>query len=229
MSNIIIEPSPGSNFDRVAIEAQSMATENKNVEFNFNGIICIVSPATNLTNLLRDYQNSFLMNWKQIGPVCEEYSEEVKKELHKKNVEREELMESEQLESIKKLKKIKQDLATRKGTEVFNATSPEKLKEWEIHNTDSYGARIVEYAKDWGILMQVELGMGHNFIDIVEKTSSEADYDGITGFMYGAAVQILSDCWIHGAEVRKWNNKRYGKKDEADDDGTVINPAIISI
>ena len=60
--------------------------------------------------------------------------------------------------------------------------------------------------------------------DNAGKLSHEADVEGITGFMYGAAVSILSQCWLYGEYLRKWHNKEYN----CDGDG-VVNPAIITI
>ena len=72
--------------------------------------------------------------------------------------------------------------------------------------------------------MQLEIAEGNELKDIADKTSHEADVEGITGFMYGFAVTILSKCWIHGELLRKWHNKEYGHDGEG-----VINPAVINI
>lgn len=61
-------------------------------------------------------------------------------------------------------------------------------------------------------------------VDNAKQLSYEADKEGITGFMYGAAVSILSQCWEYGEFLRKWHNKEY----EYDGDG-VVNPAVITI
>ena len=57
-----------------------------------------------------------------------------------------------------------------------------------------------------------------------KRLSHEADKEGITGFMYGCAVNILSKCWVYGENLRKWHNKEYNY----DGDG-VVNPAVITI
>lgn len=61
-------------------------------------------------------------------------------------------------------------------------------------------------------------------VDNAGKLSHEADIEGITGFMYGAAVSILSQCWIYGEYLRKWHNKEYNYNGDG-----VVNPAIIKI
>ena len=61
-------------------------------------------------------------------------------------------------------------------------------------------------------------------IDNAERCGFKADEEGITGFMYGCAVNILSQCWEYGEYLRKWHNKEYNY----DGDG-VVNPAIMTI
>lgn len=65
---------------------------------------------------------------------------------------------------------------------------------------------------------------GEKLIDIADKTSHEADTEGITGFMYGCAVNALSQLWEYGEELRRWHNKEYNY----DGDG-VVNPAILTV
>jgi hypothetical protein len=66
--------------------------------------------------------------------------------------------------------------------------------------------------------------------DIAEECSTLADIEGITGFMYGCAVNILTQCWAHGKELREWHNKKYGKQGEqATADNAVINPAVLTV
>ena len=57
-----------------------------------------------------------------------------------------------------------------------------------------------------------------------DKLSHEADVEGITGFMYGCAVSILSQCWKYGEELRKWHNKEYNYEGDG-----VVNPAVFTI
>lgn len=91
-------------------------------------------------------------------------------------------------------------------------------------NNDPYGSGVVRYAKRWANMMEQEMESGKSLIEIADATSHKADTEGITGYMYGCAVSILSQVWEHGEELRKWHNKEYGY----DGDGTV-NPAIITI
>lgn len=96
---------------------------------------------------------------------------------------------------------------------------------WKDNNNEGYGGGIIAYAERWARLMQVEMASGKDLEDIASATSHEADTDGITGFMYGAAVHTLATSWEYGEALRKWHNERYGA---ADAEGTV-NPAVLVI
>ncbi len=61
----------------------------------------------------------------------------------------------------------------------------------------------MNYAARWMKIMQVKMEDGASLFDIADKSSHEADNEGITGFMYGAAVQILTKCWKHGDDLGK--------------------------
>lgn len=54
--------------------------------------------------------------------------------------------------------------------------------------------------------------------------SHKADVDGITGFMYGCAVQALAKFWVHGEALRKWHNHEWGQEGAG-----VVNPAVLTI
>lgn len=106
----------------------------------------------------------------------------------------------------------------------FELSDVEGWKRCVENNRDPYGGRCVEYAEQWARLMQVAIADGKQLADVAEQLSHDADTDGITGFMYGAAVNILSHCWVHGEELRKWHNGQYGQSGDG-----VVNPAIITI
>lgn len=91
-------------------------------------------------------------------------------------------------------------------------------------NNDPYSLGVVRYTERWAELMEKEIANGANLVDIAQRTSDEADTEGITGFMYGCAVSALSHLWEHGEELRKWHNKEYNYEGDG-----VVNPAIITI
>ena len=94
----------------------------------------------------------------------------------------------------------------------------------EANSKDFYSLGVVNYVKRWAELMEKEIENGSKLIDIADKTSHEADTEGITGFMYGCAVSVLSAMWEYGEELRRWHNKEYNYEGDG-----VVNPAIITI
>ncbi|MBL4951029.1 hypothetical protein JK635_02090 [Neobacillus sp. YIM B02564] len=97
-------------------------------------------------------------------------------------------------------------------------------EDWKAKQKDDYSLACFRYAEKWADLMESEIDSGAKVKDIADRTSHEADTEGITGFMYGASVSILSQCWLHGEELRKWHNKEY----EYEGDG-VVNPAVLTV
>ena len=99
-------------------------------------------------------------------------------------------------------------------------------------NSDPYGAAVFEFAIRWANLMEELILQGKSISDVAKQTSRDADTEGITGFMYGAAVSILATYWEHGEELRKWHNLdcQIGSAGEkATDCGGVLNPACLNV
>ena len=73
-------------------------------------------------------------------------------------------------------------------------------KDWLDKNTDSYGRGCFTYAERWAEMMENIIESSTDepmkvIVDNADRLSHEADVEGITGFMYGCAVSILSQCW----------------------------------
>lgn len=97
-------------------------------------------------------------------------------------------------------------------------------EEWKTNNTDPYGSAVFRYAERWADMMEERIANGEKIEDIAKELSFKADTEGITGFMYGCVVGILSECWEYGEELRKCHNKKY----DYEGDG-IVNPAILKI
>lgn len=98
--------------------------------------------------------------------------------------------------------------------------------------TDPYGIRIMTFAVDWANVMEREMAKGKTIPQCAQAAEREADTDGITGFMYGASVSVLAECWEHGDTLRRWHNKdiQLGTEgDRANENGTVLNPALLTV
>jgi hypothetical protein len=105
-----------------------------------------------------------------------------------------------------------------------------EYKEWYDKNADAYGRACFTYAERWAEMMEdlIDRNPDKSLKDIIiekaEETSHKANEEGITGFMYGCAVSILSECWMYGEELRIWHNAIYHY-----DGSGVVNPAVITI
>lgn len=107
----------------------------------------------------------------------------------------------------------------------FAKSDPEKwAKCVEVNSADPYSYACVEFAATWAAMMEAQLASGESFPVAADTASKEAD-TGITGFMYGCAVNMLVHCWERGEELRRWHNKEYGVESESG----VVNPEILTV
>ena len=100
------------------------------------------------------------------------------------------------------------------------------------NNTDPYGAAGYRYAEAWANKMEAAMEAGALLEDCAKQTSHDADTEGITGFMYGCAVAVLSRVWIHGEKLRRWHNLDCQIGDEgekANEKDSVLTPALLNI
>lgn len=100
-------------------------------------------------------------------------------------------------------------------------------KEWstfKINNQDFYGKGVVDFSERWAELMENQISNGKLLHEIAKEAEKKADTDGITGFMYGSAVNALSQAWKHGDVLKAWHNGKYMYEGEG-----VVNPAILSL
>lgn len=99
-----------------------------------------------------------------------------------------------------------------------------QYEEYVNKNYDFYGNGVIVAAALWA----KAIDDGEPF----ENAIRAADKMGITGFMAGCAAESIAHYHPRGDEFRRWWNKKHQIKDEGDkanDDGTILNPAILSI
>jgi len=106
--------------------------------------------------------------------------------------------------------------------------------DWKAKNDDSYGGACFQYAEKWAELLEAAITSGQTLEDVADRLSHKADQGiGITGFQYGAAASILSTCWIHGEQLRRWHNLKTQIQHEGEEANkqpdAVLNPAILNI
>lgn len=106
-------------------------------------------------------------------------------------------------------------------------------------NSDPYGAACISYAERWGIILQKYIMIYKDRWSpeqVIEKIAGEVsrtvDTEGITGFMYSAAVYHLTRHWVYGEALRRWHNLsvQLGNEGEtANRKGGVLNTAMLHI
>lgn len=106
----------------------------------------------------------------------------------------------------------------------MNVKNKKAWAQYKANNKDPYGAAVLSFAERWADLMEEKIKSGQTLEAIAKATSHEADTEGITGFMYGCAVQILSQVWERGESLRRWHNGEYGHNGDG-----VVNPAILAV
>lgn len=102
----------------------------------------------------------------------------------------------------------------------------------EVNSGDPYSNAVITYAERWGRLMEGRIAAGEKLEACAVETSHLANNEGITGFMYGAAVVTLSQVWIHGEQLRRWHNMKTqicNEGEKANESGGVLNPALLTI
>lgn len=116
--------------------------------------------------------------------------------------------------------------------DTFSIKDQAAWDKWRTNNTDPYGSAVIRYAARWAAMMEACMIAGQKLEDVAKQASHDADVEGITGFMYGAAVTVLASCWEHGEALRRWHNRDtqlHDEGDRANEEGGVLNPAVLSL
>lgn len=114
----------------------------------------------------------------------------------------------------------------------MNILNQTKYDNWKKNQGGKYGLAVFRYAEQWANLMEEKIINGEKLENIANQSSHDADTEGISGYMYGAAVFVLSECWEYGEQLRRWSNLdlQIGNEGEkANDEGGTLNPALLNI
>jgi len=91
----------------------------------------------------------------------------------------------------------------------FVPNNEETYAEYKALNGEGYNQAVVTYAENWAALMEEKMANGSSLEDAAQATRLDADYEGITGFQWGAAVQQLGHWWKHGPALLAWAKSAY--------------------
>lgn len=197
---------------RAIAEAQRL---NEDVSFNFNDIEITATPSSTV--------------------------EDLQAEFHRKGDESRAAYLASPEYAASKTESERKKAEKAKALAALLAKAPAKptLRDqaaWDLavsKNSDSgYGSGILHYAENWSRCMEARMSEGAKLEDAAKECRFTADDEGITGFMYGCAVGLLSQAWQWGEQLRRWHNKstQLGTEgDKANETGGVLNPACLSI
>lgn len=225
---MVIDPMIGTNIQKTAAIVAGCFDEESNlnglkaIEFDFNGVyISVNAKNAQVDTILKMFEDGWQKN-------CEEA------EARRREYEKTPEYRAERAKALKIQRRREQVhqlvLDTDKSSEMeFKDEEAHKL--WDefcakqAEDETGYSQCVVDYARYWAKFMQY-LKEKHNVsvIQIAGRASHDADVNGITGFMYGCAVNVLSQVWKYGEELRVWHNKQYGHEGDG-----VVNPAVLTV
>lgn len=211
---IWLEPYPGTSIHQVATAALDLCAEHGlPVRWDFNGTTCVATTGMTADAIVTAYHAELDAKYTalQATPAYQAAREAAETAQREREATCAQMLAEAPALSLRD--------AARWGT-------------WVDANQTPYGAACVAYAERWARLMAARMQAGETLEACAEAMSHMADTEGITGFMYGVAVQMLAECWVHGEALRRWHNLHTQFKDEgerANATGSVLNPALLSI
>lgn len=192
---------------------EEATTHNEAVLGKFNGVELLANPGQEPETLVQEYDRVKSRSRQQYLA-----SDQRKKEL-------EEQRNREQARASQKANALR-------DAPSMTLTDAALWAKFAENNTDPYGSGIVRYAENWARATERAVSLGEALEDCADRLSHEVDDEGITGFMYGCAVRILSQVWIHGEALRQWHNLKMqigSEGEKANADGKVLNPALLTV
>lgn len=209
------EPLAGENVSETAKRMVALAKKTKGpVTAKFNDIALTAKPGDNPESIVKYYET-------ESNRRHEEYVKSP--EYKKRQREAEEAQRRQDL-------MLKGALAA--APKKMTLRDEEGWKKAVAANTDGYGGGVMSFAERWACLMEGRMANGDTLEACAEEASYLANNEGITGFMYGCAVSILSQVWIHGDQLRRWHNLKTqigNEGEKANASGGVLNPALLNI
>lgn len=195
-------------------EAVALATQcNQTLICELNGVTLAIAPNST-------FEAEFAF-WKKAGEVNSAVYAYKRQEYEKTDE-----FKAAQAEEARKAAELAKEIeAARKFPfEIAEGKEKEYADYVKLNSGDPYSHGVVVYGELWAQMMQKEMAEGKALEECAAETSHKADTDGITGFMYGAAVSALAKFWKHGEALRVWHNKQYNHEGDG-----VVNPAIITV
>ena len=156
-------------------------SQERRVQFDFNGILMNVMPDMRISDIVSNYHRKY----KNEYVAYQNSAEGMKGQTMIK------------LNAMKK-KRIDAKVSTMIANEKFRVSYPFVYNDWK-NNTSEFKAAF-EYAEKWAKLMQVEMRAGKRLTKkLINRTGRDADVDA-TNAICNFARNILVSCWARGAK-----------------------------
>ena len=221
---------PGSTIDHTVNEAIGLAISRQEaLKFEFNGVTVTVEADSNPELILRDWRRALNgYTEKTVGPKSKaELSVEELANDARIEAENQARRDAESARYQAEAKAHRDRVEARMANVPAMEFSDEAawLTAKAANENDPYGAGILSYAERWARMMQLELSEGKTLDEVWDRTSHEADLEGMSGFSQSMATHLLTQTWVHGAELRRLHNAYWG----SDSTEGTVNPAILNI
>lgn len=220
----------GSDISNTVAEAIEIARGlDKTFKFEFNGVVVTVESDSNPELILRDWRRALNgYTEKTVGPKpkAELSAEELANDarIEADNQARRDA-ESARYQAEAKAHRDRVETRMQGAPAMEFSDEAAWLTAKAANENDPYGAGILSYAERWARMMQLELSEGKTLGEVWSSTSHEADLEGMSGFSQSAATHLLTQSWVHGAELRRLHNAYWG----SDSTEGTVNPAILNI
>lgn len=193
----------------------------KGINFEFNDVnILVTKEDADVNKICAKYEAGLEANARKARLELEAY----------KKTDEYRLARAKTLKCKIRKEKVREEVLDIDKTTQLEFKDEEEKEKWNNWVKDNsypfFNCYTMKYARLWGKYMQHIMSKHNKTVaNIAENTFDLVDMDGITGFIYGCVVDILSQCWKHGEELRRWHNKKYNKEDIEG----VVNPAILGV
>jgi len=214
--NLVIVTHAGEHFSTVADRAKEYFLRLFNakktpVQFDFNGITCVVTDKTNVKHLYRDYGNAWALGHKIVGPNCEP-------EISDADAEKIRLYQEEssrkQAESLRKSRE--RDAQLLAEAEAFVAGIEFDWKEgdhaevaefMDASPQDQWVNHVRKTGILWGRILQKHVANGE---EITKKLIDDTvpHYMDLSGSMVWACLQFLANEWKQGNIILELYEKK---------------------
>ena len=199
----------GSSIKECVREAFFIAqyTDGHTVSFLFNDVVVRVARDSIPSLIIRDWErasNGYID--REVGPypdvtlTPEQLASDAS--IQASNEERWEQQQRKwQEEEERKRLLVEEQLV---GRPPITLRDPERWQVFVDKNQDFYGKGVVDFATQWGRLMELRVEQGMDVLEAAKATESEADTFGMSGFSFGAALSMLREMWIYGDQLENY-------------------------